>query len=242
MPLQFVVDTCAHTIVPTDRPGDVASWFSDDGFMRLSDWWLQASFPRKYSYGFRWLGVPIIQQPGDILMMQDLIFRIRPTLMIETGIAHGGSVLFHASMLTLIHSPIASRPDRPHVVAIDIDIRSHTRQALDHSTLRPLITLLESSSIEPSALSSVKQIVRADDVVMVVLDSNHSRDHVLKELRAFAPLVTPGSAIVAMDGIMPRFAALPGAQASWRVDNPAAAIQEFLNCPEGAPFTIDHSY
>ena len=206
-PLKFTVDTENWTITPIDesgdaRPGPPRSWFDDDGFALLGRWWLQASWQRKYSYQFRWLGRPIIQLPGDILIVQDLIHRIRPTLIIETGIAHGGSAVLHASLLKALDGNLQPGANRPHVIAIDIEIRPANRKALEAHPLRPMMTLIEGSSIDREVVSKVRQALLPNDVVMIVLDSNHTRDHVLAELEAYGPMVTAGSAIVVMDGVM----------------------------------------
>ncbi len=239
-PLQFSVDTSTWTI--TTNEGRTLSWFDDEGFRLLSDCWLAASWQRKYSYQFRWLGRPIIQLPTDIMMMQDLIQRIRPTLIIETGIAHGGSAVLHASLLRLVHGTVDATASRPHVVAIDIEIRSHNRAPIDAHPMRSMMTLIEGSSTSPEVVAQAKAAIRSDDVVLVVLDSNHLRDHVLAELNAYAPMVTPGSAVVVMDGVMQQLAGLPDADRSWSTDNPISAMSSFRDTPLGKQFEVDRSY
>lgn len=236
--MKFSIDTDTWTITHSD--GRSISWFDDEGFRLLSDAWLAASWQRKYSYQFKWLGRPIIQLPQDIVLMQDLLARVRPTLVIETGIAHGGSAVLHASILKMIHA--TNTAPAPHVVAIDIDIRAHNRQAIDEHALRPMMTLIEGSSVDASIVAQAAAAVRPGDRVLVVLDSNHLRDHVLAELNAYAPLVSKGSALVVMDGIMRDLAALPNADRSWRTDNPISAIDAFRSTPLGKEFDIDASY
>jgi cephalosporin hydroxylase len=238
--LKCTVDTETWTITLPD--GRTISWFDDEGFRFLSDAWLAASWQRKYSYQFRWFGRPIIQLPHDMVLMQDLIVRIRPTLIIETGIAHGGSAVMHASLLSMIHGGIDRDRQRPHVVAVDIEIRPHNRAALDEHPLRHMMTLIEGSSVAPSTIERVRTAIQSDDRVLVVLDSNHLCDHVRAELEAYAPLVSPGSAIVVMDGVMRDLAGLPNGTPSWREDNPISAIDAFLASPAGRAFTIDSSY
>lgn len=238
--MKFSVDTDTWTITIAD--GRTISWFDDEGFRILSDAWLGASWQRKYSYQFRWFGRPIIQLPQDMVMMQDLIVRLRPTLIIETGIAHGGSAVMHASLLSMIHGGVSATTQRPHVVAIDIDIRAHNRKALDEHPLRPMLTLIEGSSVSAEVVAQAKAAIRPDDRVLVVLDSNHLRDHVLAELNAFAGFVSRGSAIVVMDGVMRDLAALPNADRSWGTDNPIAAMDQFRRTPLGAEFDVDRSY
>ena len=238
--MSHTVDTKRFTI--TTGEGRPVSWFDDEGFALLSRWWLLASWQRKYSYQFRWLGRPIVQLPADIMMMQDLIHRIRPTVIVETGIAHGGSVVFHASVLDAVHHGRNLPTDRPHVIAVDIEIRPHNREALESHPLRGLFTLIEGDSTDQSVMGRIKGLLHEDDVVLVVLDSGHTRSHVAAELRAYSPLVSPGSAIVAMDAIMPELAQLPNGQTEWAQDSPAAAIEEFLRSPIGRSFTVDESY
>jgi cephalosporin hydroxylase len=238
--LKFSVDTDTWTITFAD--GRTVSWFEDEGFRILSDAWLAASWQRKYSYQFTWFGRPIIQLPHDILLMQELIVRLRPTLIIETGIAHGGSAVLHASLLSMIHGGVNAATQRPHVVAIDIEIRPHNRKALDEHPLRPMMTLIEGSSTSPEVVAQAKAAIRPDDRVLVVLDSNHLRDHVLAELNAYAPMVSRNSAIVVMDGVMRDLAALPNADRSWAKDNPISAMERFRATPLGAEFEVDRSH
>lgn len=237
--MKFIVDTDAHSVAPLDGESAPASWFDDAGFNLISDWWLQSSWQRKYSYQFEWLGRPIIQLPNDVMMMQDLIWRIRPTLIVETGIAHGGSVVLHASLLALLHGVATTRP---RVIAVDVEIRPHNRQALEDHPLHDHWKLIEGSSISPHTFEEVCRAIRADDRVLVVLDSNHTRDHVAAELELYAPLVSQGSAIVVMDTIMPQLADLPSGNHSWRTDNPAQAVEAFLATDLGSEFVLDRRY
>ena len=249
--MRFIVDDSAFTIESLDGESQARSWFADDAFAMLSQWWTLASWQRRYSYQFRWLGRPIIQLPADVMMMQELIWRTRPDVIIETGIAHGGSVVLHASILKLVHecSHVQPAPEccegsksRPRVIAIDIEIRPENLAALKAHPLQPFYTLLEGSSIEATTAERVRQMLRADDRVMVVLDSNHTRDHVLTELHAYAPIVSPGSALVVMDGIMADLAHVPGGSREWERDHPGRAIAEFMVTPLGRQFAIDHSF
>jgi len=233
-----VVDDSAFTIASED--GKPVSWFDDAGFALMSRWWTQASWQRQYSYQFQWLGRPIIQLPTDVMMMQDLIHRLRPTVIVETGIAHGGSAVLHASLLTLVHGQ--PKHQRPHVVAIDIEIRPHNRTAIDAHPLRPMMTLIEGSSTDPKVVRQARDAIRSDDVVLVILDSNHTKAHVLAELNAYAPLVTSGSAIVAMDGVMRDLATLPRGTPGWTSDNPCEAVAGFLKTRLGREFEIDRRY
>jgi len=247
--VRYIVDDSAFTVQPVDHEGVTPlSWFDEGGFEALSRWWLQASWQRRYSYQFHWLGRPIIQLPQDVLMMQQLIWRARPSVIIETGIAHGGSVVLHASLLKLIEAcqpdgrDAASGANRPHVVAVDIDIRPENRRALESHPLRGMYTLIQGSSIDPATVRQVRECLRPDDRVMVVLDSNHRRAHVLAELQAYAPLASMGCTVVVMDGIMPLLSNLPSGGRDWEHDNPAAAIVDFLATAQGRDFGMDHTF
>jgi cephalosporin hydroxylase len=244
--LRYIVDDIAFTIEPLDAGSNGArqpiSWFEDAGFSTISCWWTQASWQRRYSYQFNWLGRPIIQLPADVMMVQELIWRTRPTLIIETGVAHGGSAILHASVLRLTHDWHAAATLRPRVIAIDIEIRPHNREAIDAHPLASVITLIEGSSIAPAIINRVAGLVQREDRVMVVLDSNHSRDHVACELNAYAPMVSPGCALVVMDGVMPLLANLPAGTRSWLHDHPGTAVEAFLQTPLGRDFEVDRSF
>jgi cephalosporin hydroxylase len=185
----------------------------------------------RYSYNFTWYGRPIIQIPEDIVMMQELILSVRPTLIIETGVAHGGSSVLSASMLELL--------GEGEVVAIDIEIRPHNRRAIEAHPLAKRIKLIEGSSIDPAVVKRVQVLASKARCVMVLLDSDHTHDHVLAELEAYAPLVTPGSYAVVFDtGIedMPE-GTFPGKPWS-KGNNPKTAVRQFLQ--DNTNFVIDY--
>lgn len=190
-----------------------------EAFRYVSQAWLRIGWDLKYVYSFTWMGRPIIQLPEDMLRMQEAIYRIRPDVIIETGIAHGGSLIFYASLCKAM--------GKGRVIGIDIDIRSHNRAAIEAHELYPYVTLIEGSSIDSAVVGLVKSMVQADDAVLVILDSNHSKDHVLGELEAYGPLVTQGSYIVATDGIMKDLVGAPRSQSDWDWNNPCEAAKEF---------------
>ncbi len=194
--------------------------YSSDSFDALNQLWRNVGWAQRFSYQFTWLGRPIIQLPADMIRYQELIWRQRPDLIIETGVAHGGSLLFAASLCFLL--------SKGRVVGIDIEIRPHNRAAILSHPLAPLITLVEGSSIDPSVTAEVRALVNPGETVLVVLDSGHTKAHVLAELEAYAPLVTPGSYVLVADGVMRDLAGVPGAGSDWDVNNPAAAVKEFL--------------
>jgi cephalosporin hydroxylase len=183
---------------------------------------MRTSWNQKYSYTFTWLGRPIIQHPEDVLRIQEVIYALKPDVIIETGVAHGGSLVLYASLLRAMGHGRT-------VIGVDIDIRPANKAAIQSHELAPFIQLVEGSSIEADTLAHVKQFVRPTDQVMVVLDSNHSKSHVLAELSSYAPMVSVGSYIVATDGIMGSVWNAPRGKIEWRTDNPCAAIEEFVS-------------
>jgi cephalosporin hydroxylase len=193
---------------------------SPEAFEAISNAWLRSGWDNKYVYGFSWFGRPIIQLPEDMFRLQEVIYSVQPDVIIETGVAHGGSLVFYAS--------ICKAMDRGRVVGIDIEIRPHNRQAIESHPLFPLITLIEGSSIDPDVVAQAKAQVREGETVLVLLDSCHTKEHVLAELNAYSTLVTRGSYIVAMDGIMEQVVGAPRTQPDWSWNNPRAAAQEFV--------------
>lgn len=190
----------------------------------------------RYAYNFFWLGVPIIQAPQDIQAMQEIIWQVKPDLIIETGVAWGGSILFSASMLAILEA--CGVIENGKVVGIDIDIRSHNKKTIAEHPLSSKIITIEGSSVDEIIVSQVKQIADKKNKVMVFLDSNHTHDHVLAELRAYAPLITKGSYFMVGDtGIED----LPDGTTSNRPwgkgNNPKTAVWEFLK--ENNDFEID---
>lgn len=209
---------------------------------------MDASIAAQYSYNFSALGRPIIQYPQDMVAMQELIWKIRPDVIVETGIAHGGSLILSASMLTLLDYCDAvvagevldpARPSRK-VVGIDIDIRAHNRAAIESHPMAGRIEMIEGSSIDPSVVEDVKRRVGQAGSVLVILDSNHTHDHVLSELEAYAPLTTLGSYCVVFDTIVEDLPENAYPERPWgRGDNPKTAVWEYIKThPE---FEIDES-
>lgn len=184
--------------------------------------WICATARYKYTYNFAWLGRPIIQFPQDILALQELIWKTKPELIIETGIAHGGSLIFYASMLELLGG------DR-RVLGIDIDIREHNRAEIEKHLLFRRITMIEGSSIAPETMEEVRAIAKDSRSVMVVLDSNHTHEHVARELALYAPLVTKGSYLVVFDTIIEDLPEDFFPDRPWgKGNNPWTAVRRFL--------------
>ena len=202
---------------------------SPEAFRILSRLWLRSGWDNKYVYSFTWLGRPIIQLPEDMLRLQEVIHAVRPDVIVETGVAHGGGLVFYASLCKAM--------ERGRVIGIDVEIRPHNRRAIEAHPLFPLITLIEGSSIDPSIVDQVKSQLSREERVMVFLDSAHQKQHVLEELRAYSPLVSPGSYIVAMDGIMEQLTGAPRSAPDWSWNNPRQAALEFV--AENPNFVIE---
>ena len=193
--------------------------YSKDAFEMISNQWLKIGWNQKYSYTFSWMGRPIIQMPEDMIRIQEVIYQIKPDVIIETGVAQGGSLIFYASLCKSM--------ENGRVIGLDIEIRPHNRKAIEAHEMSPFITLVEGSSTAPNIVERVKGLIKPGEKVMVILDSCHSKEHVLNELEAYCDIVTPGSYIIATDGIMKDLFDVPRGRPEWIEDNPAAAAAEF---------------
>ncbi|MBT9099540.1 cephalosporin hydroxylase family protein [Methylovulum psychrotolerans] len=199
----------------------------DKDVQALSRIWSRESGKYKYTYNFNWLGRPIIQYPQDILAMQELIWSIQPDLIIETGIAHGGSLIFSASMLEL--NAVCGGPQDAEVLGVDIDIRAHNRDAIEEHPLFKRISMIQGSSIAPEIIAQVKAKAAGKQRVLVCLDSNHTHEHVLAELEAYAPLVTTGSYCVVFDTLIEDMPMDMFSDRPWEPgNNPKTAVWEYL--------------
>jgi cephalosporin hydroxylase len=208
--------------------------------------WINLSVASKYSYNFEFLGRPIIQYPQDMIAIQELIWKVKPDLIIETGIAHGGSLILSASMLSMLDYCHAVEngelldPKKPYrrVLGIDIDIRAHNRSAIESHPMANRIDMIEGSSIDSEIIGQVREIAGKYERVLVCLDSNHTYEHVLAELEAYAPLVSTGSYCVVFDTIIEDLPAEMSADRPWGPsNNPKTAVREFLQRNQG--FEID---
>tara|TARA_R110002096_G_scaffold37771_3_gene104695 strand:- start:10721 stop:11476 length:756 start_codon:yes stop_codon:yes gene_type:complete len=215
--MKFMIDTDAKLLTIGDEKIDL---FSDEAFHIVSDLWLKVGWNQKYTYTFSWFDVPMIQLPADMLRYQEVVFRLKPDVIVETGIAHGGSAVFSASLCKLI--------GKGRVVAVDIDIRPHARERLRNHPMKPLITLIEGSSTAPEIVEQIRNEIRDAETVLVMLDSDHSYAHVTNELNAYAPMVTAGSYIICTDGYMRSLTDVPRGSPDWLTDNPANAAIDFV--------------
>ena len=218
--MRVTIDTEQRTM--TEESGTESrslDLYSKEAFEIISNLWVKVGWNEKYSYTFSWLGRPIVQLPEDMIRIQEVIYRIKPDVIIETGVAHGGSLIYYATLCKAF--------EKGRVVGIDIEIRPHNRNAIESHELSSYITLVEGSSTAPEVLDHVRSLIKPGESVLVILDSNHTRQHVLDEMRSYSDLVTKGSYLVATDGIMKDFSDVPRGNPEWIWDNPNKAAQEF---------------
>lgn len=229
-----------------ERRQQIASYPKDEGFTAQSQAWLEASMRRRYVYNYDWLGRPIIQYPQDMVAIQELVWSTRPDLIIETGIAHGGSLVLSASLLTMLDycdavqagTALDPKASKRKVLGLDIDIRSHNREAIESHPLAHKIDMIQGSSISPETIAKVHAYARGYQRVMVCLDSNHTHEHVLAELRAYAPLTTPGCYCVVFDTFVEDMPVDLFPDRPWAPgDNPKTAVHAYLK--EQSVFEID---
>ena len=229
-----------------ERQDRLLAYNQDAEFCNLSMQWLESSMRKKYVYNFDWLGRPIIQYPQDIVALQELIWLVKPDLIIETGIAHGGSLILSASMLALLDycdavekgtmlDPLVA--DRK-VLGLDIDIRAHNRKAIESHPMASRIEMIEGSSISPEVIEQVHVFAAKYSRILLCLDSNHTHDHVLAELEAYAMLVAPGSYCVVFDTFVEDMPSDMFPDRPWSLgNNPRTAVREYLKThPE---FVVD---
>jgi cephalosporin hydroxylase len=217
----ITIDPAAARVTVGEGP-DAATYPFDspEAFRLVSDAWLRVGWDQKYVYSFTWLGRPVIQLPEDLLRVQEVIASVRPDVIVETGVAHGGALLFYATLCRAL--------GHGRVIGVDVEIRPHNREALEAHPLADLIELVEGDSAAAETVARVRSLVEPGETGLVLLDSRHTKDHVLAELRAYADLVGPGSYVVVMDGIMRQVAGAPRSEPDWDRNNPLSAIDEFL--------------
>jgi len=199
---------------------------------------IEDSIKRKYSYNFSWMGRPIIQYPQDIVALQEIVWEVKPELIIETGVAHGGSAVFFSSLLEL--NAHAGGPKDAEVWCVEIDLRSHNREALEAHSMYSRVRVFDGSSVDPNIAATIAQKASSCERVLVVLDSNHTHEHVLGELRLYAPLVSVGSYCVVLDTVIEDLEGVEFTDRPWgKGDNPKTAVAEFLRSTND--FAVDSS-
>ncbi len=233
----------------------IATYPSQRDWHALSNQWMQQAFDQRYMYHFSWMGRPIIQTPNDMVALQEIIWAVKPDLIIETGIAHGGSLILSASLLALLdeadavasRTTVDPRASKRKVIGIDIDIRSHNRAAIESHPMAHRIQMIEGSSIAPETLAKVKAAAAGYKNILVCLDSHHTHDHVMEELKAYTPFVTVGSYCVVYDTVVEDMPKATFPDRAWAPgNNPKTAVWEFLKAQQQAPknqpqFEIDRT-
>lgn len=218
--MKLILDTSARTLT-TEDGGEQTSYplYEREAFELLSREWLRVGWNQKYVYTFSWFGRPIIQLPEDMVRAQEVIYRVRPDVIVETGVAHGGSLIFYASLFQAM--------GHGRVIGVDIEIRPHNRAAIEAHELAHRISLVEGSSTADATVETVRSLIQPGERVLVILDSCHTKAHVAAELECYHEMVTPGSYIVATDGSMKDLADVPRGRPEWTWDHPTAAAAEF---------------
>jgi len=219
--MKLTIDTDRKVLLKEDQGETISlDLYSKEALQWVSRQWLKLIWNAKYTYTFSWMGRPIIQLPDDMIRTQEVIYRIKPDVIIETGIAHGGSLIYYASLCKAM--------EKGRVIGIDIEIRPHNRETIVSHELSSYITLIEGSSTDERVVNQVKTLVKPGETVLIMLDSNHGKAHVLAELNAYCDLVSPGSYIVATDGIMKDVSDVPRGNSEWVWNNPDEAAREFI--------------
>jgi len=229
-----------------ERSSNIAAIRESKSISDLSNAWIRDVSGFKYIFNFDWLGRPIIQMGSDMVAVQEAVWMTRPNLIIETGIAHGGSLVYHASLLALLDicdafkagMTVDPRNSKRQVLGIDIDIRDHNRAAINAHPLSGYLTMFEGSSIDPAMVDKVAKYAQNFDRVMVLLDSNHTEEHVLAELVAYAPLVSPGGYCIVFDTAIENMPEGFYGDRPWgKGDNPMTAVRKFIE--SNSDFSID---
>jgi len=223
--MNYYIDNDKHEVVLDDHSR--IPLYSPEGFKIISDLWLKVGWDQKHLYSFTWLGRPIIQLPDDILRIQEVLFTIKPDVIVETGIAHGGSLILYASLCKAM--------EKGRVIGVDIEIRAHNRKAIEAHILFDFITLIEADSTARETVAQVASRIGQNETALVILDSNHTYDHVSKELQLYSKLVSTGSYIVVTDGSQEYLHVSPRAQTdyegyvdTWASNNPKKAAEDFV--------------
>jgi cephalosporin hydroxylase len=224
--MKFCFDTDTGILTTQDSltpaaPARQMPLYSREAFELLSREWVRCGWALHYYFTLTWFGRPILQLPEDLVRLQEVLVALQPDVIIETGICFGGSLLFHATICEAL--------GKGRVIGVDLNIPEETRAAITAHRLAHHIRMIEGDAIAPATIEAVKRLVSPGETVLVILDSDHTKAHVASELDAYSGFVTPGSCIVAADGIMRDLTDVPGGDPAWAHDNPAAAAREFVD-------------
>jgi len=219
--MKLTIDTDEHLLTCHSSDGEkTIDLYSKEAFELVSSQWVRVGWACKYPYAFSWMGRPIIQLPEDMIRVQEAIYTIKPDVIVETGVAHGGSLIFYSSIFRAM--------GKGRVIGVDVEIRPHNRKAIEAHDLFDRITLIEGDSVASEIVQQVKDLIAPGETCMLILDSCHTKAHVLAELEAYHDIVTPGSWAVATDGVMRDVYDVPRGTPEWKHDNPTEAAKEFL--------------
>ncbi len=220
--VKIIIDTAARSLTTVDGESErTCNLYSKAAFEAISLQWVRVGWGLRYYHNFSWFGHPVLQLPEDLIRLQEVIYRVRPDVIIETGVFQGGSLIFHATLCQAL--------GKGRVIGIDLQIPGNVRDAIGKHLLAPRISLVEGDSTSKEVAGRVAGMIRAGESVLVILDSAHTKDHVARELECYARFVTPGSYIIATDGITRDLTDVPGGQPEWVSDNPIAAAGEFAS-------------
>jgi cephalosporin hydroxylase len=218
--VKIIIDTAARNLTTVDGESErTFNLYSRDAFEAISREWIRVGWSLRYYQNFSWLGHAVLQMPEDLVRLQEVVYRVRPDVIIETGVFGGGSLMFHATLCQAL--------GKGRVIGVDLHIDGGRREAIGNHLLASRIALVEGDSTSSEVLGRIAPMIRPGESVMVILDSCHSKEHVARELECYSRFVTPGSYIIATDGIMRDLADVPGGQREWASDNPLAAANEF---------------
>jgi len=219
--MKYIIDTKKNKLtIAQGLKRKKLDLYSKDSFENISDLWVKIGWNERYYSTFSWLGLPVLQLPEDILRVQELIYNLKPDVIVECGVCQGGSVLLYASILKIL--------GKGRVIGVDINISDETKVAVQNCLCSEYITLIEGNSVAPEIVNQVKSSIKPDEKVLVILDSCHTKDHVYKELESYSDLVNVGSYIIATDGIIEEFCDTPLGEAEWKTDNAQTAVKDFL--------------
>lgn len=219
--MKIVIDTDGKSLeIQQDGSSKPLDLYSDAAFEVLSDVWSKVGWNQKYTYTFSWMGVPVIQLPEDMIRTQEILWKVKPDVIVECGVAHGGGSIFLASLCKAM--------GKGRVIGVELEFRGENKKKIESHPLASLITLVEGSSTAPETVEKVRSMIKPNETVIVILDSNHTKAHVAAELMAYHDMITVGSYIVATDGSMEFVFDTPRGKPEWEKDNPAAAAREFV--------------
>jgi cephalosporin hydroxylase len=220
--MKTIIDTDNAEVV-VEQKGETLHFPMDtaEAFDAVARAYLRVGWDTKYVYSFSWLGRPIIQLPDDMIRAQELIYRVKPDVLVEIGVAHGGSLIYYASIMEAMN--------KGRVIGVDVEIRKHNRKAIEEHEMFDRISLIEGDSIAAATFDLIKGQISEGEVVMVFLDGNHTRKHVFRELELYSSLIGGGSYILAMDGIQEDLVGAPRSQLDWKHNNSAVAARDFVD-------------